>query len=123
MNNESKETSNLFPSGISDKKFRESIINYFLGEDWYVADPLGQEQINEVALDRIKRYYKPKNFFWKNMFHEMKKCLKIMCIKYPEHKKTLKWASKKFLKDNPFPSYKDYELALIYILLHFSTCN
>ena len=39
------------------------IIDYLLGEDWYVVDPLGQTQINEIALYKIlekhsKRYRK-----------------------------------------------------------------
>ena len=54
---------NIFGVGISDAEFRAFIIDYILGEDWYVVDPLGQTQINEIALHEIlekcsKRYKK-----------------------------------------------------------------
>ena len=54
---------NMFGVGVSDAEFRHFIINYLLGEDWYVVDPLGQTQINEIALYEIlekhsKRYKK-----------------------------------------------------------------
>ena len=54
---------NIFGVGISDAEFRRFMIEYLLGEDWYVADPLGQTQINEIALYEIlekcsKRYKK-----------------------------------------------------------------
>ena len=52
---------NMFGVGVSDAEFRKFVINYLLGEDWYIADPLSQTQINEVALHEIlkkhsKRY-------------------------------------------------------------------
>ena len=49
---------NLMPEPTSDADFRKSIIKYFLGDDWYVTDPLGQEQINTCALFSIKSHYK-----------------------------------------------------------------
>lgn len=54
---------NIFGVGISDAEFRQFIIDYLLGENWYVVDPLGQAQINEIALYEIlekhsKRYRK-----------------------------------------------------------------
>ena len=54
---------NIFGVGVSDAEFRAFIIDYLLGEDWYVVDPLGQKQINEIALYKIlkkhsKRYRK-----------------------------------------------------------------
>lgn len=63
---------NIFGAGISDAEFRELIIDYLLGEDWYVTDPLGQTQINEIALHRIlekcsKRYRKERKAFEKTM--------------------------------------------------------
>jgi len=56
---------NMFGVGVSDAEFRQFIIDYLLGEDWYVVDPLGQKQINEIALYKIlekhsKRYRKEK---------------------------------------------------------------
>ena len=44
---------NIFGVGVSDAEFRQFIIDYLLGEDWYVVDPLGQTQINEIALHKI----------------------------------------------------------------------
>lgn len=63
---------NIFGVGISDAEFRELIIDYLLGEDWYVTDPLGQTQINEIALHKIlekcsKRYRKEQKAFEKTM--------------------------------------------------------
>ena len=48
---------NMFGVGVSDAEFRTFIINYLLGEDWYVVDPLGQTQINEIALYEILKKY------------------------------------------------------------------
>lgn len=54
---------NIFGVGVSDAEFRAFIIDYLLGEDWYVVDPLWQTQINKIALYEIlkkhsKRYRK-----------------------------------------------------------------
>lgn len=48
---------NIFGVGVSDAEFRTFVINYLLGEDWYIADPLGQTQINEIALHEILEKY------------------------------------------------------------------
>ncbi len=48
---------NIFGVGITDAEFRKFVIDYLLGEDWYVVDPLGREQINEIALDEILSKY------------------------------------------------------------------
>jgi hypothetical protein len=61
QNREDKD--NMFGVGISDAEFRKFAIDYLLGANWYVVDPLGQTQINEIALDEIltkysKRYKK-----------------------------------------------------------------
>ncbi len=48
---------NIFCVGVSDAEFRRFIINYLLGENWYVVDPLGQTQINEIALYEILEKY------------------------------------------------------------------
>lgn len=48
---------NMFGVGVSDAEFRTFIIDYLLGEDWYVVDPLGQTQINEIALYKILEKY------------------------------------------------------------------
>lgn len=54
---------NMYGVGISDAEFRAFMIDYILGEDWYVVDPISQTQINEIALHKIlekcsKRYRK-----------------------------------------------------------------
>ena len=48
---------NMFGVGITDAEFREFAIDYLLGEDWYVVDPLGQTQVNEIALAAILSKY------------------------------------------------------------------
>lgn len=48
---------NIFGVGVSDSEFRQFIIDYLLGKDWYVVDPLGQTQINEIALYEILEKY------------------------------------------------------------------
>ena len=48
---------NIFCVGISDAEFRLFMIKYLLGDDWYVVDPLGQTQINEIALYEILEKY------------------------------------------------------------------
>ena len=48
---------NIFGVGISDAEFRKFAIDYLLGEDWYVADPLGPTQVNEIALKEILKKY------------------------------------------------------------------
>ena len=52
-----KDKDNIFGVGVSDAEFRAFVINYLLGEDWYVTDPLGQTQINEIALYEILEKY------------------------------------------------------------------
>ena len=48
---------NIFGVGVSDAEFRTFIIDYLLGEDWYVVDPIGQTQVNEIALHEILEKY------------------------------------------------------------------
>lgn len=38
-----KDKDNMFGVRISDEDFRHFIIDYLLGENWYVAEPLDQE--------------------------------------------------------------------------------
>lgn len=61
---------NIYGVGISDAHFRDFIIDYLLGPDWYVVDPIGQTQVNEVALLKIlekysKRYRKERKQHFK----------------------------------------------------------
>ena len=55
--NNRKDKDNIFCVGISDAEFRKFIMDYLLCEDWYVVDPLGQTQINEIALEEILLKY------------------------------------------------------------------
>lgn len=48
---------NIYLTGITDREFVHFIIKYLLGEDWYVVDPLGHEQINQIALEEILDKY------------------------------------------------------------------
>lgn len=69
-NEKREDKDNIFPVGISDAEFRAFIIDYLLGENWYVVDPLGRDQINELAMYEIlekysKRYRKEYKKFWK----------------------------------------------------------
>ena len=69
---------NIFGVGISDAEFRHFIINYLLGEDWYVVDPLGQTQVNEIALNTIlKKYSKQYRKEYKNRKKEKENSDKI----------------------------------------------
>ena len=40
---------------MSDRQVRQELIDYILGKDWYVVDPLSQDQINAIAVEEIKR--------------------------------------------------------------------
>ena len=51
---------NLYCTGISDKEFIDFIITYLLGEGWYVVDSLGQDQVNQIALEDILCIYSKK---------------------------------------------------------------
>lgn len=64
---------NIFGVGITDSEFREFVIDYLLGRDWYIVDPLGQTQINEIALYEILNKYS------KQYRKEHKKWLKKIC--------------------------------------------
>ena len=61
---------NIFGVGISDAEFRKFAIDYLLGEDWYVVDPLGQSQINEEALfeilEKYSKRFRRERKAWKN---------------------------------------------------------
>lgn len=48
---------NIFGVGITDAEFIHFAIEYLLGKNWYVVDPLGKNQINEIALYEILEKY------------------------------------------------------------------
>ena len=51
---------NIYCAGITDREFIAFIIKYLLGDDWYVIDPLGNNQINQFALEEILYMYSKK---------------------------------------------------------------
>lgn len=51
---------NIYCTGITDREFIAFIIKYLLGDDWYVIDPLGNNQINQFALEEILYMYSKK---------------------------------------------------------------
>ena len=48
-----KDKDNMYGAGMSDAEFRHFIIEYLLPDGWCVSDPLGQSQINEIAIYEI----------------------------------------------------------------------
>lgn len=52
-----EDKNNIYGVGICDANFRHFIISYLLGDDWYVTDPISQEQVNEIALREILEKY------------------------------------------------------------------
>lgn len=40
---------------MSDRQAMQELIDYILGKDWYVVDPLIQAQVNAIAVEEIKR--------------------------------------------------------------------
>ena len=63
-----EDKNNIFGVGITDSEFRQFMIDYLLGKDWYVVDPLAQTQINEIALYKIlnkySKQYKKEHKIW-----------------------------------------------------------
>lgn len=55
--NQREDKEDISRIGISDVDFRQFIIDYLLGDNWYVVDPVNQEQVNEIALHEILSMY------------------------------------------------------------------
>ena len=55
-----KDKDNIYCIGITDSEFIDFIITYLLGENWYVVDPLGHNQINQIVLEEILYTYSKK---------------------------------------------------------------
>lgn len=43
---------------LAPQEALNELIDYFLGKDWYVVDPLGPTQVNAIAVDEIKHKFK-----------------------------------------------------------------
>lgn len=50
-----KQNEPLIP--MSDRQAMQELIDYILGKDWYVVDPLSQAQVNAIAVEKIKREF------------------------------------------------------------------
>lgn len=50
---ETADKGNMYGVGISDAEFRHFTMQYLLPDGWHVTDPLGQSQINEIAICEI----------------------------------------------------------------------
>lgn len=44
---------NIYPESMTDAEFVQIMLDYFLGKDYYVADPLGHGQINTIVACEI----------------------------------------------------------------------
>ena len=48
---------NIYPDGISAEEALDVLREFFLGEDWYVSDPLPSKQVNVYIVDDILSKY------------------------------------------------------------------
>lgn len=42
---------------MSDRQAMQELIDYILGKDWYVVDPLSNDQVNAIAVEEIKKKF------------------------------------------------------------------
>lgn len=47
----------IFPPPTTDREASQILIHHFLGDDWYVVNPIGHEQINTEAVWEILSKY------------------------------------------------------------------
>lgn len=59
-NNTNYEKDIDFGVGIDDAIMIDYLVDYLLGEDWMVTDPISHNQWNEIALYEILNKYSPK---------------------------------------------------------------
>ena len=52
-----KDKDNIYCVGISDEEFKHFLIKYLLGDGYYIADPVGPEQANQIILEEILSHY------------------------------------------------------------------
>ena len=50
---EREDKDNIFPVGMTDAEFVEWAIRILLGDAWYTASPVSQNQVNEIAFQDI----------------------------------------------------------------------
>ena len=44
---------NIYPKSMSDEEFQRIIIDYFLGENYYIVDPISHGQANVIIAREI----------------------------------------------------------------------
>ena len=74
--NNREDKDNIFGVGVTDAEFRHFIIDYLLGSDWYVVDPLGQTQVNEIALSDILNKYSKRYRTERKLWNKIKQLCK-----------------------------------------------
>ena len=42
---------------MSYRQAMQELIDYILGKDWYVVDPLSNDQVNAIAVEEIKKEF------------------------------------------------------------------
>lgn len=50
---EREDKDNILPVGMTDGEFVEWAIRILLGDGWYIAFPVNQDQVNEIAMEDI----------------------------------------------------------------------
>ena len=75
--NNREDKDNIFGVGVTDVEFRHFIIDYLLGSDWYVVDPLEQTQVNEIALYDILNKYSKRYRTERKLWDKIKQLYKI----------------------------------------------
>lgn len=63
-----KDKDNIYCVGISDEEFKHFLIKYLLGDGYYIADPVGPEQANQIILEEILSHYSKE--FQKELKHK-----------------------------------------------------
>jgi hypothetical protein len=59
LHNNSDKDYGLCPPPIKAQKALNILVEHFLGKDWYVTTPMGQEQVNSEAVYEILRKTQP----------------------------------------------------------------
>lgn len=58
---------NLYGNGITDSEFKDRIIKVLLGTGYYVADPISNNQVNEIVLEEIIQQYGDNNWKYRHI--------------------------------------------------------
>lgn len=58
---------NLFPKPTEAQEGLNILIKHFLGEDWYIVDPLPTTQYNTISIYYILSKYKNKKSIWEKL--------------------------------------------------------